>query len=60
MPSDLNRELLATYAQLDGARERLSDLAYVAFVAIVLERIIKESGRIEFGQALQALRDSNR
>jgi hypothetical protein len=60
MPSDLNRELLATYAQLDGARERLSDFVYIAYVAIVLERVIKESGRIEFGQALRALRDNNR
>jgi hypothetical protein len=58
MPSDLNRELLATFAQLDGVRERLSDLAYIAYVAIVLERVTKETGRLSFGEALRAKRTS--
>jgi hypothetical protein len=56
MPSDLNRELLTTFSQLDGARDRLSDLTYIAYVAIVLERITKETGRLTFGEALRALR----
>jgi hypothetical protein len=59
MPSELNAELLATFANLDGARNRLSDLQYVAYVAIVLERVVKESERLAFGEALRT-RDWNR
>ena len=51
--AELNTELLATYANLDGARNRLSDFQYVAYVAIVLERVVKESERLAFGEALR-------
>jgi hypothetical protein len=51
--AELNAELLATYANLDGARNRLSDFQYVAYVAIVLERVVKESERLAFGEALR-------
>ncbi len=60
MPSELAAELLATFANMDGARNRLSDFQYVAYVAIVLERIVKESQRLAFGEALRATRDWKR
>jgi hypothetical protein len=60
MPSELNRELVATFAQLDGARERLSDLGFIAYIAIVLERVVKESERLAFGEAIRASREWKR
>lgn len=56
MPTDLQRELVSTFENLDGARERLSGLGYVAYIAIVLERVLKETARIEFGEAIRAAR----
>ena len=56
MPTDLQRELVSTFENLDGARERLSGLAYVAFIAIVLERVLKETARLGFGEAIRASR----
>jgi hypothetical protein len=57
MLSELNAELLATYALVDRARDRLSEFQYVAFIAIVLERVAKESERLAFGEAIRATRD---
>lgn len=57
MRTALQRELTGTFGALGGARERLDDLSYIAYVAIVLERVIGESARLSFGEALRALRN---
>lgn len=56
MPTDLQRELVTVFADFDAARDRLTELTYVAYVAIVLERVLKETSRIEFGEAIRASR----
>lgn len=58
MPSDLNRELLATYADMDGARERLTEFTYPAYIWILLERVMKEAQRLDLGEALRTKRDA--
>ena len=45
------------FENLDGARERLSGLALMLpFIAIVLERVLKETARLGFGEAIRASR----
>jgi hypothetical protein len=56
MAPGLQRELFAAFDAVGAARETLSDLEFVAFVAIVLERYTKESARLGFGEAIRAAR----
>ena len=58
MPTALQRELVDTFAVLHAARERLADLEYIAYVAIILQRVINESGRLGFGEAIRATRSA--
>jgi hypothetical protein len=54
--SALNRELNIALGHLLEARERLTALEFIAFVAVMLERYVKESARLDFGDALRARR----
>ena len=58
MPTALQRELVDTFAVLLAARERLTEFEYVAYVAIVVERVLNESGRLGFGEAIHAVRSA--
>jgi len=46
-----------TYGLLERPRDVLSEYQYVAYVAIVLERVVKESEPLAFGEAIRATRD---
>lgn len=53
----LQARLQASFATLDHARATLEPGAYQSFVAILLERLHAEAGRLVVGEAIRATRD---
>lgn len=55
----LQARLEASFALLDHARETLTDGSYETYIAILLERLHAEAGRLVVGEALRATRQAS-